>query len=108
MRKFIIKILGGHTDTEFKKITEEHKTREFLLLAKTFRTGDAVYLTKNIKHNNMYLGDIYYLLESYNNGNCWYISKDKDDKNRSIRSAVHIMDISHEKPNKCKCCNNFL
>jgi hypothetical protein len=108
MREFIIKILGGHTDDELKKITEEQKTRELLLLAKTFKVGDPVYLTKSIEQNSIHLGEVCYLLESYNNDRCWYISKDKDDKNRNIRDGVHISCISHDKPNKCKCCNNFL
>lgn len=93
MKDWIIKKLGGYTK-------EDYMLEKDNLKKHTFRSGDLVYVRKigfNPKRR-------YYLLDSYNNGYCWYVSEDANDKlRRELINGIHIRDISHEEM-ACHVC----
>ena len=82
-------------------INEQSKTIEKLNKSQ-FRVGDTVYISDGKRNPN----ESYFLIEEYNNGECYYIGKsmDFDHKYSDLINGVHISNISNIKPPFCSCC----
>lgn len=115
MRKFIISLLGGFTQQEKAKAIQEaksflielHDKEVHKLKSKVFRSGDPVFITNG--KSSFTVGDMYYLLEPYNGGYYWYISKDPNDKQRrEMSNGVSVDNISHDPPEKCPHCQSII
>jgi hypothetical protein len=75
-----------------------------LLYHKTFRVGDPIYVNDGKRP----LDTIFYLRESFNNSTAYYITAMMKGRYETHLSyAVSVRDISHEKPDKCKCCGKL-
>lgn len=86
-------------EIEISKLIKENKYQK----RQIFREGDLVY----IDHKNFNPITQYYLLESYNGGSCWYVSKNQNDTNRrELVNGVGVENISFEKPKVCHSCGN--
>jgi hypothetical protein len=96
MKNLIIKFLGGYTESQVKK--QKIESRKHL-----FRKGDLVYI------NNDFFDPTkkYYLLESYNNGYCWYVSQNQNDlTRRELINGVIVEHIQFEPIDFCKFCHS--
>lgn len=72
---------------------------------KQFRVGDIVY----INDNNHDYNTPYFLRESYNDRECWYVTRTENGiYDKSLHFAVMTRDISHEAPKVCRCCNQLI
>ncbi len=102
----IIKFFGGYTrgDMEDYRAISIKETMSVMAKLK-FRVGDQVY----INHENYNPSTPYFLLESYNGGNCWYVGKSIDDTTRrELYNGVFTHDISHQAPERCITCHQII
>lgn len=98
MKNNLIKLFGGYTKEEVS-IIKIDAILEFT--KKLYRKGDSVYI--NDKRYNPYKK--YFLLESYNGGNCWYVSEHPNDKTRDeMNNGVLVSLLSHDQFTECPCC----
>jgi hypothetical protein len=83
-------------------IIQELEAENAMLYRNQFREGDLVYINDGKRSPLM----PFYLRKEYNGNRNYYITSGKDDRIReSIDCAVNVSEISHEKPECCKCCN---
>lgn len=83
-----------------KRIVELEKQNEELY-KKQFRVGDLVY----INDKKILPTEPVYLRTSYNNGTCYYVTKETDGiVLESSQFAFHVSRMSHTPPKKCHCC----
>lgn len=108
MKKFLIKLLGGFTQSEINDVRLKEVANSLNDIEKlkrlSFREGDTVY----INDEKFQFGVPYYLLEAYNGGYHWYVSQRKDDNQRSVSNGVGYLNISHERPMACPTCNQLI
>ena len=106
MRNWIIKKLNGFSGEEVEIIKALNQKELKSAIKKTFRIGDPVYI---VNESGFIEGNVYYLQESYNNGNHWYVSNKKvDSYRRELINGVGVMSLRHEKPTECSSCKSIL
>ena len=110
MKNRIIKLLGGITQQDHSRAFQNWKNKSAddleRMRQKTFRAGDLVYISNDKNFDPL---TQYYLLEPYNNGTCWYVSKDKDDpQRREFVNGVFTGNISHDRPECCPSCKRLI
>lgn len=75
---------------------------------RSFRTGDRVYVENDLKFE---AGKPYYLIQPYNDGNCYYIDEKPDAviaHYNERQSACHVINMRHERTEQCWHCKQFL
>jgi hypothetical protein len=102
MKNALIKILGGKIKADFDNelsIAINNERRHL------FRKGDLVFINHNLYDPRVK----YFLLESYNGGTCWYVSRDSNSKERrELSNGVHIKDLTFDEIQTCRCCGKKL
>lgn len=102
MRYLIIKLLGGYTKEE---VTVAKVEAAFEIIKSVFRREDQVY----INHKDYDPSKKYYLLESYNGGNAWYVSQNlQDNKREPLDNGALVEWLSHDPIPRCITCNQIL
>lgn len=70
-----------------------------------FREGDVVYINDGERSPLM----PFYLRKSYNGGDCYYVTRGKDDIIREgLSYSVNVRDISLSKPKCCAACGSLI
>lgn len=103
----IIKFLGGYTrgDMEDYRAVAIRQTMDACQPLQ-FRVGDVVY----INNKDYDPAKAYYLLEAYNglSGNRWYVSTNKDSKDRYSDQSAGVEELSHTPPERCITCHQII
>lgn len=93
--------IAGAKETSVEIAEQEAEERH----EKQFRVGDIVY----VNDNNHDYNTPYFLRESYNGEECWYVTRTEDGiYDKSLHFAVMTRDISHEAPKVCRYCNQLI
>jgi outer membrane protein assembly factor BamE (lipoprotein component of BamABCDE complex) len=108
----IIKLLGGFTRQEYSKLQSSIIEKDIIIdnvFKNSLDSGQIVYIKKDVNDDRFTIGTPYYLLESYNNRNWWYISTVKNDnQRRELTMGINYKCLTYEKPKICSHCNQII